>query len=43
MASVHKCPECDHVVSSENTTAGAFELPPTLNCERCAVEMEVVG
>jgi len=38
------CPRCEHEVATNSTTAGAFELPPTLYCIHGdeAVEMELI-
>lgn len=45
--SLHRCPRCGHEVATNSTTAGAFDLPPTLYCVHDdteeAVEMEVVS
>ena len=30
--SLHQCPACDATVATNSTSAGAFELPPTLYC-----------
>ncbi|MWG36202.1 hypothetical protein [Halomarina oriensis] len=42
--SLHECPQCGHQVATNSTSAGAFELPPTLHCvhdgEVC--EMDIV-
>ena len=42
--SLHQCPRCGHEVATNSTTAGAFEVPPTLYCVHGeeAVEMELV-
>lgn len=44
--SLHKCPRCGNETGTNSTTAGAFEVPPTLYC--CnhgdeAVEMNLVS
>lgn len=39
--SLHECPECDAAVATNSTSAGAFELPPTIVCVECGVEMDV--
>lgn len=43
--SLHKCPRCGHETATNSTTAGAFEVPPTLYCVHGeeAVEMDVVS
>lgn len=43
--SLHSCPQCDSEVATNTTTAGAFEVPPTLYCvhDEEAVEMELVS
>ncbi|MFC6720873.1 hypothetical protein ACFQGT_00310 [Natrialbaceae archaeon GCM10025810] len=43
--SLHECPRCGNEVATNATTAGAFELPPTLYCvhDGEAVEMEVTS
>jgi len=43
--SLHECPRCGRETATNSTTAGAFDLPPTLYCvhEDGAVEMEVVS
>jgi hypothetical protein len=30
--SLHKCPRCGDETATNHTTAGAFEIPPTLYC-----------
>lgn len=37
--SLHECPECDAAVATNDTCAGAFDLPPTIVCVECGVEM----
>jgi hypothetical protein len=43
--SLHECPRCGKEVATNSTTAGAFEVPPTLHCvhDQEAVEMEVTS
>lgn len=43
--SLHECPRCGNETATNSTTAGAFDLPPTLYCVHGedAVEMEVVS
>jgi len=43
--SLHECPRCGDEVATNSTTAGAFEVPPTLYCVHGeeAVEMDVVS
>ena len=43
--SLHECPRCGHETATNSTTAGAFEVPPTLYCVHGeeAVEMKVVS
>ncbi|WP_158413774.1 hypothetical protein [Natrinema thermotolerans] len=43
--SLHECPRCGREVATNDTSAGAFELPPTLHCvhDGEAVEMELVS
>lgn len=38
--SLHECPECDTAVATNDTTAGAFSVPPTIVCATCGVEMD---
>lgn len=42
--SLHECPRCGNEVATNSTTAGAFEVPPTLYCVHGeeAVEMDLV-
>lgn len=41
--SLHECPECGSQVATNSTTAGAFEVPPTLYClHDVQVEMDVI-
>ena len=37
--SFHECPECGAAVATNSTTGGAFDLPPTIVCVECGVEM----
>lgn len=37
----YRCPECGAEIGTNSTTAGAFQVPPTLYCLDCAVEMEI--
>jgi len=43
--SLHECPRCGNEIATNSTTAGAFDLPPTLYCahDEEAVEMEIVS
>jgi len=43
--SLHECPRCNRQTATNSTSAGAFDLPPTLFCihDGEAVEMEVVS
>lgn len=43
--SLYECPRCEQETATNSTTAGAFEVPPTLYCVHGeeAVEMEVVS
>jgi len=43
--SLHECPRCGHEIATNSTTAGAFDLPPTLYCVHGeeAIEMDVVS
>lgn len=43
--SLHECPRCENQVATNSTSAGPFEVPPTLYCAHGdeAVEMEVVS
>lgn len=43
--SLHECPRCEKEIATNSTTAGAFNLPPTLYCVHGeeAVEMELVS
>lgn len=43
--SLHECPRCGNETATNSTTAGAFEVPPTLYCVHGeeAVEMMVVS
>lgn len=43
--SLHACPRCGKEVATNSTTAGAFEVPPTLHCIHGdeAVEMELIS
>lgn len=43
--SLHECPRCGRETATNSTTAGAFEMPPTLYCihDGRAVEMELVS
>lgn len=42
--SIHECPRCGNETATNSTTAGPFEVPPTLYCvhDDEAVEMDVV-
>jgi len=42
--SLHECPQCGHETATNSTTAGAFEVPPTLYCVHGeeAIEMKLV-
>ena len=40
--SLHKCQSCLTEVATNSTSAGAFELPPTIVCLECGCEMEVL-
>ena len=37
--SLHECPDCDNVVATNSTTAGAFEMAPDIVCVDCGVVM----
>jgi len=37
--SLHECPDCDNAVATNDTTGGAFAVPPTLVCADCGVKM----
>ncbi len=39
--SLHECPDCGTAVATNDTATGAFELPPTIVCVECGVEMDV--
>jgi len=43
--SLHECPRCGRETATNSTTAGAFEVPPTLYCihGEDAVEMDLVS
>jgi len=43
--SLHECPRCGKEIATNSTTAGAFEVSPTLYCVHGeeAVEMELVS
>lgn len=43
--SLHECPRCGSQTATNSTTAGAFNVPPTLYCahEEEAVKMELVS
>jgi len=42
--SLYECPRCGNETATNSTTAGAFEVPPTLYCVHGeeAVEMELI-
>lgn len=42
--SLHECPRCEKEIATNSTTAGAFEVPPTLHCVHGdeAVKMDLV-
>ena len=35
----YRCPDCGVEVGTNGTTAGAFRVPPTIYCLKCATEM----
>lgn len=43
--SLHECPRCGKEIATNSTTAGAFEVAPTLYCVHGdeAVEMDLVS
>lgn len=42
---LYECPRCGNETGTNDTTAGAFEMPPTLYCVHGedAVEMDVIS